>query len=116
MNNWEEGLALWNQMQSEKLTPSKVFMVILEELLKRNDKAVPFVGSQSDVDMEQQDDFYTKVTKMYFKTKAYPCREFLDQVVKNLIDAGNTKMIDAIENNWQNVIHCTYKNTIRYEQ
>lgn len=105
LNNWKEGLALWQQMQTEKVTPSELFLVILEELLKRNEQSVPFSVPKSIYDVEDQSDFYTKVTKIYLKTKAYPSREFLDHLVHNLVEAGNTKTIELIENNWLNVSH-----------
>ncbi|XP_033211722.1 leucine-rich PPR motif-containing protein, mitochondrial [Belonocnema kinseyi] len=110
LNNWKEGLALWQQMQTEKVTPSELFLVILEELLNRNEQSVPFSVPKSIYDQEEQNDFYTKLTKIYLKTKAYPSREFLDHLVHNLVEAGNTKMIELIENNWLNLYAKYLKN------
>lgn len=102
-NNWEEGLELWKEMQEENVRPSELFMMILTELLKRNDQSLPYQVPQSSLDVEESDNCYTKIIKMYIEKKALPGREFFIELVENLIEAGDTKTIELIQDQWANI-------------
>ncbi|KAG8038103.1 hypothetical protein G9C98_006428 [Cotesia typhae] len=42
-NNWQQGLALWTEMQDDYIQPTSDFLKKLSELLQKNNQKVPFV-------------------------------------------------------------------------
>ncbi|XP_043483858.1 leucine-rich PPR motif-containing protein, mitochondrial [Leptopilina heterotoma] len=98
-NKWTEGLELWNQIIEENTVPSSLFLLMMTELLKRNNQRLPDSMKQFLIDQqeEQQTNIYTKIVQTFIKENASPNQSYTNILLDNLIKIGDTKSIGLID-------------------
>lgn len=102
MNNWEEGLKLIQEMMIEKIRPSKLISLMLEELLKRNDQSIPdSIKTYIKIyDESKKNNNYDQIIKQYIDNYQIPSFKYLNLLLENSAKNGDIKSI--------NLIHKTY--------
>ena len=104
MNDWKNGLELWEQMQEEKVTASDIFLLILDDLLRKNDQSSHFPLPDFLSKIQNRElGFYKKLVKIYLGYNVYPTESFLKVIIENLVEDGDTETITQIYQNWNNV-------------
>lgn len=98
-NEWTKGLQLWDQMIEENTVPSSLFLLMMTELLKRNNQRLPdsmkqfLINEQED----QQINIYTKIVNTFIKENSFSNQAYTNILLDNLIKIGDTKSIGLVD-------------------
>uniref|UniRef100_A0A671S2D6 Leucine-rich PPR motif-containing protein, mitochondrial-like n=1 Tax=Sinocyclocheilus anshuiensis TaxID=1608454 RepID=A0A671S2D6_9TELE len=113
-NDWQKAEATWMKMQEENLAPRERTLRLLADILKNNDKEVPFeVVAASPPKEATVDDYRLKLLSLCKKGKAQEANDILkeaesmgmvlspapyDTLIKTLLASGNIEDAMAVKN------------------
>lgn len=86
-------------MIEENTVPSSLFLLMMTELLKRNNQRLPdsmkqfLINEQED----QQINIYTKIVNTFIKENSFSNQAYTNILLDNLIKIGDTKSIGLVD-------------------